>query len=70
MRPADALRSSDGCDQQRARGPGMLIIDDRKMTAAQLDDGGEKSLRQQNFGNSGIAFEQRRTEGLDEDAQT
>lgn len=70
MRPADALRHSDGCDQQCARGSGMLIIDDGKMTAAQLGDGGKKGFRQQDFGNSRIAFKQWRAEGLDEDAQT
>ena len=70
MGPADALRHSGGCDQQRAGGPGMLIIDDRKMAATQLGGGGEKSFRRQDFGNSRIAFEQRRAERLDQYAQT
>lgn len=70
MSPADALRHSDGCSQQGARWPSMLIIDDRKMTAAQLGGGGEKSFRQQSFGNSGIAFEQWRAERFNQNAQT
>src|SRR5579872_1140637 len=70
MRPADALGHSDGCHQQRARWPSMLIVDDGKMTAAQLAGGGEKSFRQQDFGNGRIAFEQWHAERLDEDAQT
>lgn len=70
MGPADALRHSDGRDQQGARWPSMLIIDDGKMTAAEVGGGGEKSFRQQDFGNGRIAFEQWRAERLDEDAQT
>lgn len=70
MSPADALRHSDERDQQGARWPCMLIVDDGKMTAAQFGGAGEKSFRQQDFGNGRIAFEQWRTEWLDENAQT
>src|SRR5579864_6216595 len=37
MGPADALRHSDGRDQQGACWAGVLIVDDGKMTAAQVD---------------------------------
>ncbi len=70
MGPADALRHSNECDQQGARRPSMLIVDDGKMTTAQLAGGGEKSFRQQDFGNGRIAFEQWRAEWLDENTQT
>jgi len=70
MGPADALRHSDGRDQQGARWASVLIVDDGKMTTAELGGGGEKSFRQQDFGNGRIAFEQWRAERLDEDAQT
>ena len=70
MRPADALRHSDERDQQGARWPGVLVIDDRKMAAAQLRGGDEKTVRQQDFGDGRIAFEQWRAKRLDEDAQT
>ena len=70
MRPAYALRHSDGRDKQRAGRPSMLIVDDGEMAAAHLGCRGEKSFRQQDFGNGRIAFEQWRAERLDEDAQT
>lgn len=70
MSPANALGHSDRCDEERARWPSMLIVHDRKMTAAQLGGGGKKSFRQQDFRDSRIAFEQRRAKRLDEDAQT
>lgn len=48
----------------------MLIIENWKMAAVQLGGSGEKSFRQQDFGNSRIAFEQWLAERLDQYAQT
>ena len=69
MGPADALRHSNGCHQQRARRPSVLIVDGGEMAAAQLGCRGEKSFRQQDFGNSGIAFEQWRAKWFNQNAQ-